>query len=187
MKLFFYVNNVNLTKAESLVKDSKRQLLKLKKIGSKQFLISFVNAQGIFSIIKTFDGCVVGNKFFFLTASAFLSFYSLLKSYLRSFNTGYFFEFIIRGIGYRYKFYKKQGKVYLSFRLGYSHRILFPFISSVKLLMNKRFDFIIFSFYKMYLKDYGEQLRFIRSVDSYKGKGIKYYDQPLRLKVGKVR
>jgi len=195
MKFLFNLNALtnfavqkDLVTLSSTTEVNKRHLLKIEKINLNKYIIYLSNADGFYSLIRKFDNIhLSSNKLLFLTSSSFLSFRSILKTFINSLSGGYYFEFIIRGIGYRYKFHKKKNSLSLSFRLGYSHRILLPFLNSIKLLANKRFDFFIFSSFKHNLKNYGEQIRQIRQTDSYKGKGIKYYEQPLKLKVGKVR
>jgi large subunit ribosomal protein L6 len=100
---------------------------------------------------------------------------------------GFYFEFIIRGIGFKYKFFKKNGKFSLLFKLGFGHRVLYNLNQFVSFRSNRRFDFVLFSMDKSILRNFAENLLNIKRTDSYKGKGIKYYRLPLKLKVGKVR
>jgi len=96
-------------------------------------------------------------------------------------------EFIIRGIGYKFRFYRSREEAFLSFRLGYAHRILFPLALVGSFMTNKRYDFVLSSRQPSQFRQVAEALRGLRPSHPYKGKGLKYDRAPLVLKVGKVR
>lgn len=114
------------------------------------------------------------------------AFRSQLSAQLRHYQ-GWYEELIIRGIGYKYRFFRHHRRNYLSFRLGYSHRILFPLRWDYTFAANKRYDFLVTSRHAKHFRWTVEALRNLRPSDPYKGKGFKYDSAPLVLKVGKVR
>jgi hypothetical protein len=124
---------------------------------------------------------------FFSDLIFYKSFFGLLKSAFLGLFRGFYFEFIIRGIGFKYKFFKKNGAFSLLLKLGFGHRILYNLNPFVSFRSNKRFDFVLFSMDRSILKNFAENLLIIKPTDPYKGKGIKYYRLPLKLKVGKIR
>jgi len=132
--------------------------------------------------------CLTGKKGpFFPTPHGLGSFLRRPLGQYQGLATGFYHELILRGIGYRYRFHRRGGSTSLSFKIGLGHRVLLPLKPSCYLRTNRRFDILLFGSAKGELRRYAETLRTIRPTEAYKGKGIKHYAAPLRLKVGKVR
>jgi hypothetical protein len=155
------------------------------------FPVYFEESRLIFNLLRGKPGLDPINNYLFLTSRSELA--SLYGEILKKQNwltSGFFHEFIIRGIGYRYRYHKSNKINSLFFKIGYGHKILFS-LSSMKneitFRNNRRYDFVLSSVNKGALKQFAEQIRTIKPTDAYKGKGIKYYHTPLKLKVGKVR
>jgi hypothetical protein len=132
----------------------------------------------------------VMSDYLFLTVRAELaSFYGEISNRYDWLIGGFFHEFIIRGIGYRYRFHRSNAQKSLFFKIGYGHRVLFSLsaMKNITFRNNRRYDFVLSSMNKGALKQFAEQVRLIKPSDAYKGKGIKYYHAPLKLKIGKVR
>jgi large subunit ribosomal protein L6 len=184
---------------------NKIDTLKLEKIQKGQFFVILKGPLGIIKFVRklqnffaysngntTINKEIINNnsvRFISLTRNELQSFYGEIISRYDWLTAGFFHEFIIRGIGYRYRFhrFKKQNSLY--FKIGYGHKVLFllyyePLIS---FRSNKRYDFVLSSMNKAKLKSFAQQIRLIKPTDPYKGKGIKYYQDLLKLKVGKVR
>src|SRR6185437_15174887 len=97
-------------------------------------------------------------------------------------------KFMIRGISYKFKFYKKLKFIYLNLRLGYNYKVFFKINSAfLKFKFTKIYDYSISSYVKELSANYSKLLQIIHEVDIYKSKGIKYYYAPLILKIGKIR
>ena len=145
----------------------------------------------IFNLFRAnfYNGTKIGDHLFLTSRAEMASLYGEILSKYDWLSGGFFHEFIIRGIGYRYRYHKSHGVKSLLFKIGYGHRILFPLsnMKNITFRNNRRYDFVLSGMHKGKLKEFAEQIRFIKPSDPYKGKGIKYYHTPLKLKVGKVR
>jgi ribosomal protein L6P/L9E len=176
----------------------KKESFRINFISLKQIFIEFLGPYGSIKklffikennfLIEPYNNTANFDKFIFFSNSGFYkSFFGLINSTFLGLFRGFYFEFIIRGIGFKYKFFKKNGKFSLLFKLGFGHRVLYNLNQFVSFRSNRRFDFVLFSMDKSILRNFAENLLNIKRTDSYKGKGIKYYRLPLKLKVGKVR
>jgi large subunit ribosomal protein L6 len=88
----------------------------------------------------------------------------------------------IVGVGYRGEV---QGqKVNLS--LGYSHPVVFDVPEGIKVEIDKQNVITVSGADKQQVGQVAAELRSLRRPDAYKGKGIRYADEVLRLKVGKA-
>jgi len=159
-----------------------RQQLRVEVTNGFARFVDFLRIKGNLS-----QGTSSDPKLFFSNLPNFTAFHKFLVGRLNWLATGFFHEFIIRGIGYRYKFHRRQGLSALFFKIGYGHRILFPIPMEIDFRNNKRYDFIVAGFNKSVVKTFAEEVRNLKPTDAYKGKGIKYYQTPLKLKIGKVR
>jgi len=122
-----------------------------------------------------------------LRPNHWFSIQNFFQQQTRGLARGHHAELIIRGIGLKFRFYRRNGQRHIAFRLGYAHRILYPVPPTVQFLANKRFDFLLHSLNQAQLRANSELVRSLRCSDIYKGKGIKYDAAPLVLKLGKVR
>jgi hypothetical protein len=155
------------------------------------FPVYFEKDHLIFNLLRGRHKADSITNYLFLTSRAELA--SLYGEILKKqdwLTGGFFHEFIIRGIGYRYRYHRSNKVNSLFFKIGYGHKILFSLSSmknEVTFRNNRRYDFVLSGMNKGILKQFAEQIRAIKPTDAYKGKGIKYYHAPLKLKVGKVR
>jgi large subunit ribosomal protein L6 len=89
----------------------------------------------------------------------------------------------LKFVGIGYKVFKTNYKQILMFKLGYSHSLYFKLnfdtfiVKSVKL-------FIIGNFYKN-LRKISASIKLLRLVEPYKGKGILYDSEKIKIKIGK--
>jgi ribosomal protein L6P/L9E len=168
---------------------SKKDAIFLKPMNLGQCYVTIVGPLGKISrFFKFGHNCVQrNNSLFFSEKKLHYSFVGFLNATLLGLIRGFYFEFIIRGIGFKYRYFKKNNEYSLLFKLGYGHKIFFKLNDLVFFKNNKRFDFLISGFDKGLVRNFAESIRNIKETDSYKGKGIKYYRVPLKLKVGKVR
>lgn len=87
----------------------------------------------------------------------------------------------IVGIGYRAE--TKGNK--LELHLGYSHPIEFPIPADVAIDVDKKGVITVAGIDKRQVGQVAAQIRDFRKPDSYKGKGVRYVGEYIRLKAGK--
>jgi len=172
----------------SVYRLKKNRCLDLRSLGPNQWWLQLTGPLGSTEEILTPRPILTTNcGIFFAAADSLGSFLSRPRGSYQGLATGFYHELILRGIGYRYRFHRRAGATCLSFKIGLGHRVLLPLRNSCHLRTNRRFDILLFGAAKAELRSYAETLRAIRPTDPYKGKGIKHYATPLRLKVGKIR
>ncbi len=89
----------------------------------------------------------------------------------------------IQGIGYRADL---QGKV-LRLTLGFSHPVLFSLPEGVKVEVERQTGIKVKGIDKQLVGSVAAQIRSLKPPDPYKGKGIRYADEYVKLKVGKAK
>ncbi|MDP6571473.1 MAG: 50S ribosomal protein L6, partial [Patescibacteria group bacterium] len=87
----------------------------------------------------------------------------------------------VSGVGFKIAL---QGKN-LVLNVGYSHAVEFAIPDDVTITVEKN-DIKISGINKQRVGQVASEIRAIRKVEPYKGKGIKYSDEQIRRKVGKV-
>lgn len=113
----------------------------------------------------------------------FLSFEKCLKISLIGISYGWFLNLEVIGRGYSVSLQKN----YLIFNVGFSHCILFflPFNFKCKIEEKKKSKFLLFSNDYNMLKTLCSLIKKIKPINIYKGNGIKYLNEVIKLKVGK--
>jgi large subunit ribosomal protein L6 len=89
----------------------------------------------------------------------------------------------IQGVGYRADL---QGKT-LRLNLGFSHPILFPLPEGIKVEVERQTNIKVKGIDKQLVGSVAAKIRSFRPPDPYKGKGIRYADEYVKLKVGKAK
>ena len=89
----------------------------------------------------------------------------------------------IQGIGYRADL---QGKT-LRLALGFSHPVLFPLPEGIKVEVERQTTIMITGIDKQQVGSVAAKIRSFKPPDPYKGKGIRYANEYVRLKVGKAK
>ncbi len=107
---------------------------------------------------------------------------SLINNMLEGVVTGYSKALVIEGTGYRAQ---KQGNK-LILNLGYSHPIEMEEPEGIEIEVPKANEIIIKGADKQKVGSYAAVIRDLRKPEPYKGKGIKYADEIIRRKVGKI-
>ena len=87
----------------------------------------------------------------------------------------------IVGIGYRAHLEKNS----LFFKLGYSHDIIYNIPESVKIFLVDPTLLCIFGIDKNQVSQIASKLRNLRKPSVYKGKGIRFIDEKIKIKAGK--
>ena len=109
--------------------------------------------------------------------------YALLKNMLIGVSQGFEKRLSLQGVGYRCAV---EGNI-VEFAAGYSHPVKFPLPDGVKATAPSPTELILDAVDKQLLGQTAAQIRAIRPPDAYRGKGIRYADETLRLKEGKKK
>lgn len=89
----------------------------------------------------------------------------------------------IRGVGYRADL---KGSV-LRLTVGFSHPVLFSLPEGIKVEVERQNSIAVKGIDKQLVGSVTAQIRSIRPPDPYKGKGIRYAGEYIKLKVGKAK
>ena len=89
----------------------------------------------------------------------------------------------IQGIGYRADL---QGNI-LRLTLGFSHPVLFSLPEGVKVEVERQTRMRVKGIDKQLVGSVAAQIRSLKHPEPYKGKGIRYADEYVKLKVGKTK
>lgn len=87
----------------------------------------------------------------------------------------------IQGVGYRAAVDGKN----LKLELGYSHSILYPFPPGIEIKVEKNTLITVEGIDKERVGQTAAEIRAFRKPEPYKGKGVRYAGEVIRLKVGK--
>ncbi len=108
---------------------------------------------------------------------------SIIANMVTGTTTGYKREMSIIGVGYRAQV---QGQK-ITFTLGYSHPIVFNLPEGVTAQVDKKQTQLTLEGIDKYLVgQVAANIRSLRPPNVYKGKGIRYADEVIKLKVGKA-
>jgi large subunit ribosomal protein L6 len=107
---------------------------------------------------------------------------ALLANGVHGVTTGFSRELDIVGIGYRAQV--AGNKLQLS--LGYSHPVEFPIPEGIEIKVEKQTHLAVSGVDRQLVGQVAANLRALRPPEPYKGKGIKYSDEVIRRKAGKV-
>ncbi len=107
---------------------------------------------------------------------------ALLNNMVVGVSQGFTRKLTIIGVGYKAEV--KGNKIVLN--LGYSHAIEYPFPEGVKIAVDNNVNIAVTGSSKEAVGQAAAELRGFRPPDSYKGKGVRYKDEYVRLKAGKT-
>lgn len=110
---------------------------------------------------------------------------ALIANAVQGVTEGFKREFEIVGIGYRAALEKKK----LVFTVGYSHPVELELPAELQVTFDEKNKnkFTLSGADKHQLGQFAAHIRNVRPPDPYKGKGIKYADEQLKLKEGKKK
>jgi large subunit ribosomal protein L6 len=110
---------------------------------------------------------------------------ALIANAVQGVTEGFKKEFEIVGIGYRMAVEKKK----IVFTVGYSHPVELDLPDGIQITFDEKNKnkFTLHGVDKEKLGAFAAHVRDVRPPDSYKGKGIKYADERLKLKEGKKK
>jgi len=107
---------------------------------------------------------------------------SLAANAVHGVTEGFVKELEIIGIGYRASVQGREA----NFTLGYSHPVVYPIPEGIDIKVEDNTKIRIEGIDKQKVGQVAAELRALRPPDPYKGKGIRYKGELLRLKVGKT-
>jgi len=111
---------------------------------------------------------------------------SYIDSAVRGVSLGFRKELELHGVGYRARIEDRpEGGQNLVLRVGFSHEIVHPIPPDVSIAVPNQTSIVVLGPSKMRVGTVAGQIRNYRKPDPYKGKGVRYAGQVLKLKPGK--
>ncbi len=107
----------------------------------------------------------------------------LIANMITGVTSGFEKRLEIQGIGYRADL---QGNI-LRLTLGFSHPVLFSLPEGIKVEVEKQTNIKVGGIDKQLVGSVAAQIRSLKPPEPYKGKGIRYADEYVKLKVGKTK
>jgi large subunit ribosomal protein L6 len=107
---------------------------------------------------------------------------ALLANAVTGVTQGWSRELEIQGVGYRAE--SKGNEVHLA--LGYSHPVVYRVPEGIKVEVDRNTRIVVTGADRQQVGQVAAEIRQLRKPDPYKGKGIRYKDERLKLKVGKA-
>lgn len=106
----------------------------------------------------------------------------LINNMIIGVTTGYKKQLEIQGIGFKVAL---EGTTKLNFSLGFSHQVLFELPAGITVKIEKNI-ITVEGIDKQLVGETAAQIRRLRTPDAYKGKGIRYVGEVIKLKPGKA-
>lgn len=110
-------------------------------------------------------------------------YYSILKKKLQGIIQNFKKILVLQGLGF--KVFKEEGQ--LIFKLGYSHDVIVDIPSDIKVELLKANQFILYSSDWEKLTQFCANLKKLRKINPYKGKGLSFKNENIKLKEGKKK
>jgi large subunit ribosomal protein L6 len=107
---------------------------------------------------------------------------ALLANAVQGVTAGFSKQLDIVGVGYR----AEVKGTFIQFALGYSHPVIYNIPEGIKIEIDKANRITISGADRQQVGQVAAEIRSLRRPDPYKGKGIKYTKEVLRLKAGKA-
>ena len=107
---------------------------------------------------------------------------ALLANAVQGVSAGFTKQLDIVGVGYR----AEVKGTFVQFALGYSHPVIYNIPEGIKIEIDKSNRITISGADRQQVGQVAAEIRNLRRPDPYKGKGIKYTKEVLRLKAGKA-
>lgn len=163
-------------------------LLKKKKIFNLNILNIRIKYNKIYSIFYLFGLFGILNiNFNFKKGISIFYLKQKLLNFWYELNTGWIGHLYLNGLGFKAtrKLFNNSKK-YWRFNIGHSH--VFKYFPPKNIIMKvKNRNIFIFGLKKYQVMDIVKKIKIFRIPDSYKGVGIKYPNEIIKLKKGKVR
>jgi len=107
---------------------------------------------------------------------------ALLANAVQGASAGFSKQLDIVGVGYR----AEVKGTFVQFALGYSHPVIYNIPEGIKIEIDKTNRITVSGADRQQVGQVAAEIRNLRRPDPYKGKGIKYTKEVLRLKAGKA-
>ena len=108
---------------------------------------------------------------------------SNINNMVKGVSQGFTRRLEIRGVGYR----AAVNKDVLTITLGFSHEVKYVIPQGVKIEVDKQTVLIISGHDKQHVGQVAAELRALRKPEPYKGKGVRFEDEYVRIKEGKKK
>ena len=113
---------------------------------------------------------------------------TLFKAFWRQSLLSVFVPFVVRlnfvGVGFRVE---DQTENELILKIGYSHLVRIPIPKDITVIVQKKINIILSGSEEQSVKEFAAVLRSHRFPDVYKGKGLLFKNEKIKLKEGKSR
>lgn len=112
---------------------------------------------------------------------------SLLRALIIGVSKGYKQKLRLVGVGYRAQIIENNLEHQLSLKIGYSHEVIYPIPSDIDIVCSKaKGTTLLIKGIELYrVRQVASEIRALHVPDAYKGKGIHYNKEVLKLKKGK--
>ena len=107
---------------------------------------------------------------------------ALIQNMITGVSIGFEKKLLLVGVGYTAE---KKGDLLL-INVGFSHPIYFQIPEGLNVTTPDQTTIVIKGYHKQNVGDFSAKIRSMRKPEPYKGKGIKYSDEVVRRKAGKV-
>ncbi len=107
---------------------------------------------------------------------------ALLNNMVKGVTTGFERKLDIQGVGFK----SEVKGTTLVMQLGFSHPIEFPFPDGIKITVEKGTKLTVVGSDRQVVGETAAKLKAFRPPDAYKGKGVRYEGEHIRLKAGKT-
>ncbi len=107
---------------------------------------------------------------------------ALLNNMVKGVTTGFERKLDIQGVGFK----SEVKGTTLVLQLGYSHPIEFPFPEGIKISVEKGTKLTVVGSDRQVVGETAAKLKALRPPDAYKGKGVRYEGEHIKLKAGKT-
>jgi len=141
--------------------------------------------EGPLGNIQIFSKFLKNNITFIPSLAMANSFYKRIRHWCYGLIYGFFIEMKTEGVGLKFLRYYAAPQL-ISFSFGFSHTILFNIPKAIKFRCLK-YKILLFSPNLQELRNTALRIRSYRPPDPYKGKGVKFSTEGLKLKPGKQR
>jgi len=140
----------------------------------------FLNEKNSLVLLKKFK-----NKSIFNKSVLNKTYESLIIKTYKSILNYYKKKLLLVGVGYKLMIIKTDNTVFLECKLGFSHSVYVNIPANVTIVVPKPSKIYILSQDYLAVSQLSALLKSLKSPDSYKGKGFRYDNEKLVLKVGK--
>jgi large subunit ribosomal protein L6 len=133
-----------------------------------------------------FTPSALGTTNLFVASRKFVnSFYSKLRRTIKGLLYGFFIQIRTEGVGFKFLRHYDAPQL-LTLSLGHAHSIHYKFPRNVKFRCLK-YKLLLFTNRKSLLSELALRIKEYRPPDPYKGKGLKFANEVLKFKQGKLR